>query len=197
VKTIFIDESGDLGIKERYFVIAVLIPENKKRISNLIKRFCGKNLIKEIKASQLSFEQKQFLFNRFSSIKDYAVSYIILDKSKIKDLPIFNDKNLLYCYMSALLVKDIIQTVNDNLTIVFDNRSTKIGSGNTLSDYIKIKAFTEWNYKNILTIAFVDSKDSKLVQAVDLAANAIYSKYNCKKDHFYNKLIIKESIIFP
>ena len=78
-----------------------------------------------------------------------------------------------------------------------DNHSTKTKSINSLCDYIKIKAFTQWNYRYNLDIRYVDSKDSKTIQAADVVANAIYAKYIYGKDHFYNMLTISESIKFP
>jgi len=45
MKTLFVDESGDLGTKERYFVIALLVPQKSKRISNFMRKFCVKNTI--------------------------------------------------------------------------------------------------------------------------------------------------------
>jgi len=39
---IYIDESGNLGKKGRFFIIAALIPERSRRIVNIIKRYCIK-----------------------------------------------------------------------------------------------------------------------------------------------------------
>jgi hypothetical protein len=80
VKTIFVDESGDLGTKERYFVIAMLSPQRNKRIINFMRKFCAKNSLQEIKASRLDFSQKTELFNKLCSANDYTISYIVLDK---------------------------------------------------------------------------------------------------------------------
>ncbi len=63
--TVFVDESGDLGLKgSQYFVIALLIPQKTKRISNFMKEFCAENELEEIKAYELEFSEKERLFIR-------------------------------------------------------------------------------------------------------------------------------------
>ena len=96
--TVFVDESGELGMKERYFVIAMLVPQRGKRISNFMKTFCVKNKLNEVKASQLEFSQKQEIFNKLTSANDYTISYIVVDKHNIDNQKLFADKNLFYNY---------------------------------------------------------------------------------------------------
>lgn len=102
MKTFFVDESGDLGAKGKYFVITLLAPQNGKRISNFMKKFCTKNQLHEVKSSQLGFRQKQEIFNKLCSANDYTVSYIVADKINIEG-KIFEDKNLCYNYLFSFL----------------------------------------------------------------------------------------------
>ncbi len=196
MKTFFVDESGDLGAKGKYFAIVLLAPQNGKRISNFMKKFCAKNLLGEVKGSNLSFQQKQDVINKLCSANDYSVSYIVADKENI-DTKIFEDKNLCYNYLFSFLVRKTIKSTTEDITIMLDNHSTKVKSINSLADYIKIKAYTQWNFRHNLNICYVDSKDSKIVQATDVVANAIYAKYTYGKTHFYNMVTISESIQFP
>ena len=99
--------------------------------------------------------------------------------------------------MFSFLAQSIIQNVDDDVTILLDNHSTKVKSINSLADYIKIKAYTQWNYNHSLTLCYVDSKESKVVQAADMVANAIYAKYTYGRHHFYNMLTLRDSIRFP
>lgn len=60
---LYIDESGSLGKKGKFFVIAGLVPENPKRIKNIIKRYSLKlgrlnNALDELKGTRLNFSQK-------------------------------------------------------------------------------------------------------------------------------------------
>ena len=91
MKTLFVDESGDLGTGGRYFVIALLTPQRNKRIINFMKNFCAKNSIQEVKASELFFSQKQFIFNKLCSANDYTVSYIVADKLNIDNKKLLED----------------------------------------------------------------------------------------------------------
>ncbi len=197
MKTFFIDESGNLGSKGRYFVITLLAPQKSKRINNFMRKFCAKNFLKEVKASQLSFSQKQFIFNKLCSANDYNIFYIVADKLNIDNKKILEDKNLCYNYLFSFLVKKTIKSTQEDITLLLDNHSTKVKSINSLADYIKIKAFTQWGFTHDLNIFYVDSKNSKIVQAADIVSNAIYAKYTYGKDHFYRKLTISESIKFP
>lgn len=197
MKTFFIDESGDLGIKGRYFVITLLAPQRSKRISNFMRKFCARNNLQEIKASQLSFSQKQIIFNRLCGANDYTISYIVADKLNIDNKKILEDKNLCYNYLFSFLVKKTIKSTKEDITLLLDNHSTKVKSINSLADYIKIKAYTQWGFTHQLNVSYVDSKSSKVVQAADVVSNAIYAKYTYGKEHFYNQLTISESIKFP
>lgn len=195
--TAFVDESGDLGRGGRYFIIAIIFPQKGKRIANFMKRFCSKYNLNEVKAAQLSFSQKQEILNRLTSANDYTISYIVADKHNIDNKKLFDDKNLCYNYLFSFLIKKTIRSANSDISILLDNHSTKVKSINSLCDYIKIKSFTQWNYQGNLQINYVDSKNSKVIQAIDVVANAIYAKYEYGKNHFYNKLTISESIKFP
>lgn len=196
--TVFVDESGNLGKKDRYFVIAMVLPRKTKRISNFVKSFCAENSIDEVHASELSFPQKQELFNRLTSANDYTISYIVLDKNNLDNKKLFEDKNLLYNYLFSYLIKKTIRSnPSEDICILLDNRTIKVKSINSLCDYIKIKAFTQWGYKNNLQISYVDSKNSKTIQVSDIVANAVYAHYMYGTSHFYKMLTISESIKFP
>lgn len=197
MKTLFVDESGNLGTKDRYFVLALLAPQRSKRIVNFMRKFCARNNLPEVKASNLSFSQKQEIFNKLCSANDYTISYIVADKQNIDNKKLFEDKNLCYNYLFSFLVKKTIKSSPETLCILLDNHSTKVGSINSLADYIKIKAFTQFGFQHDLQIAYTDSQHSKVVQAADVIANAIWAHYNYGKSHFYNMLTISESIRFP
>ena len=67
---IFIDESGNLGKKGRFFVIAAFMPEKPRRIKNIIKHCCvdfGKpgQPLEELNGTTLNFPRKQELLMKF------------------------------------------------------------------------------------------------------------------------------------
>lgn len=194
---IFIDESGNLGKDGRYFIIAMIIPYKKKRIKNFIKSFCSKKRIQEIKGALLNFTEKQSLINKLSKVDDYSVSYIIADLKHIKSERFIKDKNLCFNYLFMLLLRRTVKNSNEDINILLDNHNTKVGSINSLKEYIQIKAFYEWGFKHNLDIKYMNSKETKLIQMADLIANIIYQSYTYNKNHFYKQINIAESIKFP
>lgn len=194
---IFIDESGDLGLNEGYFIIALLEAHNPKRLKNLVKNYCAKNKLEEIHACELSFPEKQNLVNSLARKNDYSISYIIADKTMITNVRLFKNNNLLFNYLFSFLIRDIIKSNADDLFIHLDNRTQKVSSVNSLRDYIKLKALTEWGFTKNITIEYHDSKVCKAIQIADLAANCIRRKYFHKQVDFYNRLYIVKSIKFP
>lgn len=197
MKTLFVDESGNLGAKDRYFVLVLLAPQHPKRIINFMRKFCAKHNLPEIKASNLTVPRKQEIFNKLCSANDYVISYIVLDKWHVNNRKLFEDKNLLYNYLFSFLVKKTIRSAQDDLSFLLDNHSTKVKSINSLADYIRLKAFTQFGCRHDVRLAYTDSKNSKIVQAADIIANAIWAHYNYNTSHFYNMLTISESIHFP
>lgn len=194
---IFIDESGNLGYNEGYFIIAMIIAHNPKRIKNIIKSFCGYHSLTEVHATDLDLPKKQFLINKLTKQQDYSVSYIIADKMMIKKKRLFENNNLLFNYLLSFLLKDVLKANIDDVCVHLDNRTQKVASANSLKDYIQIKAYAEWGFTKNLSIEYLDSKNSKVIQAADLIANCIRRKYHWKNDDLYARLNIVKSIKFP
>jgi len=197
ILNIFIDESGDLGMNEGYFIIAMIVAHNSKRLKNLVKNYCAKKNIEEIHACALSFIEKQYLINKLTKQVDYYVSYVVADKMMIGNKSLFANNNLVFNYLFSFLVKDLLKANTDDIYFHLDNRTQKVSSVNSLTEYIKIKAFTDWGFTKELFIEYNDSKICKVVQMADLVSNSIYRKYVRGKSDFYNRLNIAKSIKFP
>jgi len=194
---VFIDESGNLGYNEGYFIIAMVVAHNPKRIKNIIKKFCGYHALSEVHATNLGFTKKQFLINTLTKQQDYSISYIIADKLMITNKPLFENNNLLFNYLFSFLVKNIIKANTDDIHFYLDNRTQKVASANSLKEYITIKAYTEWGFSKNLFLEYKDSKELKALQMADLVANCINRKYQWKNNDFYSCLNIVKSIKFP
>jgi hypothetical protein len=195
--TLFVDESGNLGRGERFFIIAMLQPFKSKRIVNFARDFCAKNNLIEIKGAKLNFVQKQSLIDKLTKTNDYVISYIVADKKNIDNDKLFEDPNLLYNYLFSFLIRKTLKANTDDLCILLDNHSTKVKSINSLKDYIKLKAYTQWGFNKSLDIDYINSKYSKVIQVTDVVASCIRAKYHHNNPHLYNRLTIAESIKFP
>lgn len=200
---VFIDESGNLGKNGRFFVIAALIPENPKRIKNIVKRSCvkfgfAKTTFDEIKASQLSFPEKQEIIFKLREKDDFSCSYIVADKNFLHP-KIFADKNLCYNYLSSFLLKQIIKRATEDIEVILDNHTIKVYSAYSLKDYIRISAYSKWGFEKDISFKYLDSKECKALQAIDVLANAVYAKYNYDKKHLYGLIEpnFKYRIKFP
>lgn len=194
---LFIDESGNLGKKDRFFVIALLYPANKKRILNIAQHFNARLGIEEIKGSDLSVPHKQYLLLKMNKVPDYSVSYIVADKRYINSPKMRQDKNLCFNYLFMHLLQPVVAQIDEDINIIVDEHSVRVGSKHSLKDYIRIKAYYEWSFRKSVNISFTDSKQSKLVQIADLAANIIHARYNYNKMHLYEMLNVNHSIRFP
>lgn len=202
-RCLIIDESGNLGKSGRYFVIACIDTNNAKSLHNIIKRKL--NIAKEqfpvlsthaheIKAAEAYPCVKYHILECISK-KDLTISYIVADLKHVKQ-KLFEDKNILYNYLTKLLLDRLI-TVKDNNTtinIICDNKTTKIASGNSFKDYIKAQFVYEKGLDLDLNIKSIDSDagDAFIVQAADYVANAIYCKYEFNNNLYIN--VMQKSI---
>jgi hypothetical protein len=190
---IFVDESGNLGKSGEYFVIACFIPQNYPRIKNILKRsrikFGGTRPLEEIKASSLTFPQKQNLLNKFAISKDFSCSYIVTKKKHIKP-NLLKDNNICYNYLASHLFKQIIvKNKSETIDVFMDNHTIKIASINSLKDYIRLEAYTKWGFSGKINFAYHDSKTIPALQAADVVSNVVYGKYTYNKnDGLYGKL---------
>jgi hypothetical protein len=146
----------------------------------------SQNII-EIKGSRLDFQQKQKILNLLDNKDDFTISYIVVDKNHL--IPtIVKDKNICYNYLVNFLLKPIIKGASENIDIILDNHTVKVGSIHSLQDYIRIKAYTEWGFQKELSFKHMNSEECKNIQAIDVIANIVWQKYNYKVDHLYNFL---------
>ena len=194
---IYIDESGDLGKGGRYFVIGAFCTQDGKRIRNVIKKHCAKYGIDELKNFGMSFVHKQEIALKFKKEDDHKVAYICIDKTKIQSSHLCADKNLLFNYAFSYLAEKLIANEQQNVIFVIDNRNQKVGSKNSLSEYIKIKAYTEWGFAHNIQVEYLDSKTDRLIQAADFIAGNCYQYYHHNKSHIYKLLKPEISIRFP
>lgn len=190
-----IDESGSIGSGGgRYFVITAVLIDNPKRVKNLVRHFCSRKGIQEIKGSQLHFPERQELLNKLNSKNDYAVVYIVLDKQHFKRKDMLG-QNVLFNYLAGHICEYILKNDRE-YTLCFDNRTVKTDSKYSLSDYLKAKTL-EWDVAANFDAHFCESKSHRGIQIADLISNTIFQSYATNKKHFYKQLKIVKSIRFP
>lgn len=210
-RCLIFDESGNLGVSGRYFVISCIDTMNAKSLHNIMKRKLKqagdkfpelKNLhAHEIKAKDAYPCVKYHILESIIS-KDVTISYIVVDLLHIEDR-LLNDKNILYNFASKILISKLITKADEGKTIniLFDHKTTKIASKNSLREYIIAHVVYEegldvdinFEYKNS------DAGDAFIIQAADYVANALYANYEYKNEIYENLIRKKVNIVqhFP
>lgn len=192
---VYIDESGNMGRGGKYFVLAAAVFDTEKGVSRskrLIrkeqKRIAeekGLARIEEIKSFSLLFAQRQRILNKMVAKADIDLFYLVVDKAHVSLLQQGISKNLVYNYFAKLLTDQIFAKYNDDFHIIFDQRSTTVKSMNSLTDYVTINAYTQFNHvTKSVKVQQMDSKSSKNLQAADVIAGTVYRAYKDQNRHF-------------
>lgn len=195
-----IDESGNLGIAEKYFVLGMFNTEQREKTKRILKKFQKDYTNKEeIKGAQLGFEKKQLLINKMKDI-NYNIHYMVADKENTKLFKNKVDKNIIYNYLLSFIVIKVIKDNKHLPKFVFhlDNHTIKVKSLNSFAEHIKLKAL-ENDYYGDIEVVYYDSHKHLLIQYADIISNVVYGKYQREKEHLYNlfKNKIKTSFKFP
>lgn len=210
-RCLIFDESGNLGTSGRYFVIACIDTRNAKSLHNIMKRKLKQASDKfpelksahsnEIKAKD-AYPCVKFHILECIISKDISISYIVVDLKHI-ETRLLKDKNILYNFASKILISRLITKKDDGtiINIIFDNKTTKISSKNSLREYIIAYLLYEEGIDVKINFQYKDSdaNDAYIIQAADYVANALYNKYEFNNS-LYSDLLdfkINEQQKFP
>jgi hypothetical protein len=218
MNNIYFDESGDLGCKftgdtryqsSKYLTLAFIqiSHSNRHHLKRIVKNvyemqfrelkkkdksLCFDKFIKhELKGSSLYNSTRLYLINQLIALRkkgiDYKVFSITVDKRKVSIPGWENDPNLLYNYMIGLIFPDCIDK-NDDVTIFPDPRSIKVGSKNSLEDYLKIKLRYEHLFQYNIDFTFLNSDACLQVQLIDYLCNIIWRHHERKENTIFPNL---------
>lgn len=186
------DESGNLGANGRYFVISCIDTTELKPLYNIMKRKIHKaqQLFPElgvlhnyeIKAKD-AYPCIKYHIAECIAKKDVSISYIVADLKHVKE-KLLAEKNILYNFLMKLLMEKIITYSDDNIHVIYDNHSTKVGSANSMEEYLKLSFIYEKDMDVKIDFVCMDSDSNNAfhVQAADFVANALYSHYEYKPE---------------
>ncbi|MCM1256940.1 MAG: DUF3800 domain-containing protein [Roseburia sp.] len=203
------DESGNLGNRGRYFVIACIDTYDWKPLHNMMRRKLGiaKKMFQELSAlhsneikAKDAYPCIKFHLLECIAGKDIHISYIVADLCHIRT-NLLNDKNILYNYLMRLLIERVVTPEDDAVHMICDNHTTKVASANSFSDYIKLFLVYEKEYDMQINVKYLDSdsKEAYIVQAADYVANAVYGYYEYGDKVYYNQFAhkVKHQLLFP
>ena len=208
---IFLDDSGVLhkNAREQYFVYAGYVFLSKKQKDYALAKYRaanwkvhkGKN---ELKACRAKGKTKRFLL---SNMKDFESFGCVVDKTRVYSRIMDRKKSIHrykdYCIKRAIKVKlqDLIARgvinadVSTNLHFYIDNQPTSTDGVYNLRESIREELSSGianfdygtfyrplFNDSVVVSTDFCDSRYNYLIQASDMLANCIFSKYNYKPD---------------
>ena len=205
MKYIFLDESGELGFKERsskYFIITLFSCDEGEiySIRRIMKRIREKLIRKkvkkypELKGNNSSNKIRFEVLERFSKMKA-EIFVIILEKSKVYEY-LKDKKDKLYNYLSNLVINEC-SFDNPSVCLIVDRSKSNRSLRGDFDNYIRNK-LVERNHLNKLVIRHESSHNEACLQVLDFVSWAIFRSYEHKDSRFFdvikNKIVIKKEV---
>ena len=127
----------------------------------------------------------------------YIPVFIVIDKNNLKK-PIEN-VNILYNYFIKLLVKTLatFNLINSqaNLIIKLDNKTIKVGSVNTLEEYLQSEFYFNSKIK-LDKVYYIDSANNFEIQLADFICNYYWRCYEKESIKTTNINFMKVKILY-
>lgn len=206
---IYLDESGDLGFKEKsskWFLFTLVMVEDNKKIEKIIKKVrLGlkkkyKHKTTELHAYHSDDTTKNRVLSKLAK-EDIKVVSTILNKSKVY-IDLQNQKNYLYNYTANIILDRLINNKlidkDKQIFLIVDKKDTKKSLKDNFINYIT-NAMDSKNIKDF-NMTLSRSQDEKGLQAVDFISWAIFRKYEKGDYRFYELIkdkIVDERLLFP
>jgi capsule polysaccharide export protein KpsE/RkpR len=190
----YLDESGDTGWifnlpyqrggSSRYLSIGyIILPQELKHLpKKIIKRFNLKfkiNPFSELKGSHLYPDRRIYFANQVINLLEITplikIGVITVYKPNVA-AHIRNDSNKLYNYMVNLAISDKIKSA-DKVFLNWDERTLKVKSGNSLTDYLQIKLWFELNSGAVIVGQSCKSHEVRNILFIDWLTHIVWSYY--------------------
>lgn len=123
------------------------------------------------------------LLSKYPQVKVLAIT---VNKRKVK-AHIRQDPNKLYNYMIGLILLDRIKR-QSRVSFIPDERSIKVASGNSLSEYLQVKLWFELNSKTVLENMPQESHKNLNLQFIDWSVHIIWQRYEDNNMTAFNVL---------
>ena len=205
---LYIDESGNLGKGDRYFIITVVRFKTKadyRKWKIIVKKFLDKYPFlvarkdkQEIKGYKMLYKIRKEIMNAIQGI-DFDIYYAVIDTNhphyKNKFIQTSASKEIPFNYtLGKLFNRYIAKHINvEKVFINIDERRVKTGAKHNLAEYLSVLAIDNKDYRcNEVQMRYCDSTTVYGVQLADFISNTLYQFYESekKKNKFlYNKYI--------
>ena len=187
-KYVFLDESGDQGNKEtssKYFVITLLVTNDKKYLENKLKKFklklMKKKKFKKLQELKANNSSDKIRFEVLDIIKEHdaEIFTIILDKNKLYSKLKYK-KTKVYNYLTSLIIAEC-NLNGKSVHFIIDKRVKKKIIREDFDEYIRTK-----HPKVNFNISHYDSCSSNGLQLVDFACWSVFRNYEYQDTKFLN-----------
>ena len=206
------DESGCLGFDfnkkktSKYFVVSCLFTSSKRPLEKIVKKVRSglrKKLHKHSGVLHCNKEKpatRQRLLKLLKE-KDCSIMSIYLNKRKVYTR-LQDEKHVLYNYVTNILLDRIFSKrfmpATKKITLIASKRETNKFLNDNFSSYLNRKVKNTHNIK--FTVEIRTPAEEKSLQVVDFVSWAIFRKYECGDDGYYNLIkekIMEENPLFP
>jgi hypothetical protein len=184
---VFIDETGDLGeAGSKYFIITAVWIDEPSYFDRLIKNMrrykFHKELRKaqEIKANKSSSELIEYVLKKFSEIESSHAQSIILEKKRVYDKYLKDDKNELYNFVCGHLSNI---SIDSHKLIIRIDRSKRKSLIEDFNCYIERK-FKETRWVREIECHHSWSQSWCGLQIADVVSWAAFQRYEWGNDHY-------------
>ena len=183
---IFIDESGDPGLKieagsSKYFIVALVAFEDHDEALAADDRI---SLLRKVQKFPAKFE---FHFNKMKpayrrlfleAVAPYNFFYfgIVIDKAKLTE----SFKESIFKYACGLLLEDAKPRLNDAIVVVDGSESKRFR--HELKSYLVRRLKDDSDKCFIKNVRVHDSKTNNLLQLADMVVGAVARSFSEKKD---------------
>ena len=188
---IYVDESGSISSrKEEPFYVSLsairhedleyLRRKTKHKIRKM-KRKIGISSATELKASELNKNNykkemhKDFVEWMENTEKIFNFGSYIQSGRHLENTKWINNTNITFNFLLSLALERMLENIeishNDEIFFEIDNRNTKIGSLNSLQDYLTTKFVLDKGLISSVSISYRDSRGHWGIQMADLVCN--------------------------
>jgi hypothetical protein len=194
MKFIYIDESGDLGIKgSKYIIISAIILEDTDELNRIIKNMRRNKFkkelknINEIKGYACSHEIIRYLLKKINKTNSKICTVIFNKRKCYKDF----DKNNLYNKLVGILAEHL--KINSDLTIRIDRSKANTRDMEIFNKYFEKKLNLRNEFK--LKIFHSYSHEWDGLQIIDVIAWSYFQKYENQKSEFVDMIKLEAKTI--
>jgi hypothetical protein len=198
---IFIDESGDLGMRgSQYLVLAALFVEDYRPLDRIIKKMrrykFRKELRKasEIKANKSSDAVRKHMLKKLNKVPNARVFYIVLEKKKLYSEYLKDNKDKLYNYVAGKLAKNIVLE-DVELEIRIDKSKGKHLLREDFNRYFLQKLREGSNHMKV-TLYHSYSHSWSGLQFADLLAWCCFQKFEHGNSEYIDSIVQEQEVYY-